>query len=92
MGYWLRFETNSSNVFTGESIFELSVELNEGWNLITGITSPTQTILLIDPDDILIEGTFYGFNGFYEIADILMPGIGYWVKANTDGIIVLSSE
>ena len=64
----------------------------QGWNLISGITSPIQINSLIDPNNILIEGTIYGFDGFYEIVDSIMPGKGYWVKASADGIIVLSSE
>ena len=41
-------------------------------------------------ENIIIEGTIFGFNGGYEDAEVLMPGKGYWLKANSNGIISLS--
>ena len=89
-GYWLRIETSGANVFTGDPIPELEIILNEEWNMITGLTSPVQVSSIIDIENIIIEGTIFGFNGGYEDADVLMPGKGYWLKANSNGIISLS--
>ena len=90
-GYWLRIQTSGANVFTGDPIPELEIILNEEWNMITGLTSPVQVSSIIDIENIIIEGTIFGFNGGYEDADVLMPGKGYWLKANSNGIISLSS-
>ena len=59
-------------------------------NMITGLTSPVQVSSIIDIENIIIEGTIFGFNGGYEDAEVLMPGKGYWLKANSNGIISLS--
>ena len=91
-GYWLRIEDNSDNVFIGDPIPDLDIGLDEGWNMITGLTSPIQIISIIDEDNIIIEGTLYGFSGGYDSVDVLLPGKGYWLKANTNGIIILSSQ
>ena len=39
-GYWLRFNQAGSSSITGNSIDDLTINLNEGWNLISGITQP----------------------------------------------------
>jgi len=91
-GYWLKIEGNSANVFIGEPIQELEIGLNEGWNMVTGLTSPLQIINIIDEENIIVEGTLYGFSGGYDLVDVLLPGKGYWLKANTSGIIILSSQ
>ena len=91
-GYWLRINTNDFNVFTGESISELNINLNEGWNMITGISSPVQVESIIDDDEIIIEGTIFGFDGIYQESESLLPGKGYWLKASSSGIITIVSD
>ena len=91
-GYWLRMENSGPNVFTGESISQFGIILNEGWNMISGITTPVQVNSIIDPENIIVEGTVFGFDGLYENADVLNPGKGYWVKTNTSGIIIIHLE
>jgi hypothetical protein len=76
----------------GEPIPELDIDLNEGWNMITGLTSPIHTINIIDEENIIVEGTIYGFSESYDTIDVLMPGKGYWLKANSNGIISFSSQ
>ena len=53
-GYWLRISTNDSNVFTGEVISELNINLNEGWNMLTSLSSPVQVESIIDDEEIII--------------------------------------
>ena len=45
-----------------------------------------------DPDDIIVEGTLYGFNNGYVSSSSLYPGMGYWVRTNSDGQIIVSTE
>ena len=47
---------------------------------------------IIDPENIIISGTFYGFENGYVEVDELIPGEGYWVRANNSGNIILMSE
>ena len=89
-GYWLRFNEEGITAITGMLINELTVNLNEGWNLISGITTPLDITLIQDPDGIIISGTVYGFTtGGYSIAENIQPGKGYWVRTNSSGSITL---
>ena len=91
-GYWLRISTNDSNIFTGEPISELNISLNEGWNMITGMSTIVQIESIIDNDGIIIEGTVFGFDGVYQESGSLLAGKGYWLKANSSGIITIVSD
>ncbi len=88
-GYWLRISTNDFNIFTGESISVLNINLNEGWNMITGLSLPVQVESIIDNDEIIFEGTIFGFDGIYQESESLLPGKGYWIKVSSSGIITI---
>ena len=89
-GYWLRFNNVGNTTISGSPINELSISLNEGWNLIAGISNPINISDLEDPDGIIVPGTIYGFTtGGYSSTDIIEPGEGYWIRANSLGIIIL---
>ena len=83
-GYWLRMFDDYRVDHTGAGIDELETELLGSWNLISGISTTTT---LIDPEDILVPGTLYEFNGSYEPAEMLDPGKGYWVATSGPGEI-----
>ncbi len=71
---------------------ELSIMLNEGWNMITGLNMPIQVENIIDNEGIIIDGTIYGFNGAYQEVDPIETGRGYWVRTNNSGIIILTND
>ena len=89
-GYWLNFLTAGSTIIFGEEIPEVSISLNQGWNLIGGINSQIDTSLITDPEGIIVPGTVFGFDGVYSNSDVLMPGEGYWINANSPGEISIS--
>jgi hypothetical protein len=92
-GYWLRFANDGNTTITGTPINELTISLNEGWNLISGITNSLHFSHIHDPDGLIIPGTIYGFTpeGYSE-AEFLYPGKGYWIRANDSGNIILASD
>ena len=92
-GYWLRFNESGSTIITGTPINELTISLSEGWNLISGISTPLDITAIQDPDGIIISGTIYGFiSGGYVNAEIIEPGKGYWIKAINGGTIIISNS
>ena len=91
-GYLLRFNNAGTTTITGIPITELSLSLSAEWNLISGISTPMSIDEIIDPENIIISGTFYGFENGYVEVDELIPGGGYWVRANNSGNIILMSE
>ena len=90
-GYWLRFENTGSTTIDGTPINELTISLNEDWNLVSGLSEDISIYSVSDPDSIIIPGTLYGFNEGYVETDILVPGEGYWLRAFEAGEITLSS-
>ena len=90
MGYWLRFSTDGSVVMTGIPIYDISLLMNEGWNLITGISTVTDVNDIQDPDGIIISGTFYDFDSGYGQVEELAPGHGYWVRTSSAGEIMIN--
>ena len=91
-GYWLMINSNTENIFVGEPLTVLNISLNEGWNLITGVSISVQEENIIDNDGIIFEGTIFGFDGIYQEVEVISAGKGYWVKANSSGIITILSE
>ena len=91
-GYWLRFPESVSIDINGVPISEITISLNDGWNLIAGITFETNTSNIQDPGGIIVPETFYNFNNGYELVSDLIPGHGYWVRANNNGNIIIISE
>ena len=89
-GYWLRFNNLGNITISGTPINELSISLNEGWNLISGISNPINISDLEDLDGIIVPGTIYRFTtGGYSSTEIIDPGEGYWIRANSSGFITL---
>ena len=92
-GYWLRFADAGSATIAGAPIDELSIGLNEDWNLISGLTEDVSIYSISDPGNIIVPGTFFGYNdilGYYE-AEVMSPGKGYWLRAHEAGEITLTS-
>jgi len=86
----LRFNEAGSTTISGIPINELTISLNEGWNLISGISTPLDITAIQDQDGIIIFGTVYGFTSDgYSNAENIEPGKGYWVRANNSGSIFL---
>ncbi|SVB24216.1 uncharacterized protein METZ01_LOCUS177070, partial [marine metagenome] len=52
-GYWLRFELPYIANISGEAINSLTINLTEGWNLISGITNSITLDSIDDPQDLI---------------------------------------
>ncbi|MBH49296.1 MAG: hypothetical protein CMG69_00875 [Candidatus Marinimicrobia bacterium] len=93
VGYVLRFNESESLIIEGSPIDELSITLNEGWNLITGISTEISVYNILDYENIIVQNTVYGYTeDGYENTDVITPGYGYWIRAEIDGVIHLSSS
>ncbi|SVD56812.1 uncharacterized protein METZ01_LOCUS409666, partial [marine metagenome] len=90
-GYWLFFDESGSQTISGESVDSLTLSLVSGWNLISGISFIVNINNAVDPENIIIPGTLYGFVDTYVQTSELEPGKGYWLNANNSGEIMLSA-
>lgn len=93
VGYWLRFVNENTADIQGQLINELSITLNNNWNLITGISSEIDINNINDPQNLIIPNTVYayGSSGYYT-SNNLQPGKGYWLRSSGEGEIVLTSS
>ena len=91
-GFWLRFNAESMTTITGLPLEDITIGLDEGWNLISGISFPVHISAIIDNEGIIYSGTIYGFtSGGYSNPDYLEPGKGYWIRANSSGTITIQN-
>ncbi|MDP7038480.1 MAG: hypothetical protein QGI45_04935, partial [Myxococcota bacterium] len=91
-GYWLHFDSPRLMSFTCDApLEEVDIELQEGWNLIGGLSKSVDIAEVIDPEGIIVAGTLTEFGGTYSPHEsTIEPGRGYWLRAHTTGIIELS--
>jgi hypothetical protein len=91
-GYWLRFDSVGSVTITGVPVNELALDLEAGWNLISGLSEEFNINTSVDPENIIVSNTLYGYAETYYNSEMLIPGNGYWLRASEDGQIILNSE
>ncbi|TVR16458.1 MAG: T9SS C-terminal target domain-containing protein, partial [Balneolaceae bacterium] len=88
VGYWIHLTDAETVNYTGEELSLLNLELNEGWNLVSGL-SHTLSETTVQDDNGIIDSPWYGFNKAYYPASNIEPGYGYWVRASEPGTITL---
>jgi hypothetical protein len=91
VGYLLRMTESGPVSFTGLLIEEVTISLQSGWNIFSGLSTA------LTPDylysfDIIQNGTIYGLDGIYYSPGSIEPGNGYWIRANEAGEISLTSN
>lgn len=91
-GYWIRFENSGNVTITGNGLSQLIIELNQGWNLISGITWEILLENVDDPENLIIPGTFYTYSVGYDQVNSFQPGNGYWLRSTEPGSITLNQN
>lgn len=90
-GYWAKFDSSQSVVIAGNYVNTDEISVVQGWNLIGPFNTNIPIVgITTVPSDIIIS-PFYYYGSGYATATILLPGKGYWVKSNANGIIYLNS-
>jgi hypothetical protein len=89
-GYWLRFSAGEGVNVIGYPVNSNDLNLNQGWNMISGISCDVALSDLSDPGNIIIPGTLYGFEQSYVLSDTIKQGKGYWIRASQSGQISLA--
>lgn len=89
-GYWVKFSTDKLQEVTGLPFTELTLELQQGWNLVSGVGGELPVADIRDSNNIIIPGTVYSFEQSYSQSDTLRPGRGYWLKSSASGTVTLT--
>ena len=87
-GYWLNFAEQNEVTLTGFPIREMDLDLRINWNLISGLS---ESSMVVDEGGILLPGSLYGYDGFYNEPTTLEPGNGYWIATLEAGSVSLVS-
>jgi len=88
----LRFPDETETILTGAILSYGMLQLNEGWNIVSGFSFSVPVNSIIDPDNLIVSGTVYGFDGSYFNAETIEPGYGYWLRSTGEGEITISSS
>ncbi len=89
-GYWVKFSGDELQELQGLPFADLTVDLQQGWNLISGVGGALPVSMIQDADGIFLSRTVYAFDQMYASSDTLQPGTGYWVRASADGTVRLT--
>ena len=91
MGYLLRMSGENVTTISGTPFNSVTVSINQGWNIISGISSPID-IDIVNAEDIIVASTVYGYgsNGYFP-PDAIEPGYGYWARAYYEGELTLNA-
>lgn len=88
-GYWLRFDSSGTTTITGNPLNEITILLNEDWNLVSGLHEDISIDSILDPDSIIVPNTLFGFSGSYFNTETLIPGKGYWLRSYEGGMVTI---
>jgi hypothetical protein len=88
IGYWLKSEQVS---VVGCPRMLDTITVNSGWNIVGALSTPVSIASLISSPETLFTSAFFGYDQSYNVADSLLPGQGYWVRARASGKRVLGS-
>lgn len=90
-GFWGKFSADETNFITGTPRTVDSIAVSTGWNIIGSISSAVDTSSVISIPPGIRASNWFGYSGGYTIAPQIIPGLAYWVKANSSGKFVLSA-
>jgi hypothetical protein len=90
-GFWMKFSGAQLTPYAGDSISTDTIPLKAGWNLVGSLSEAVAVSSVIQIPGGNVRSPYYGYSGSYLIATSLQPGQGYWVRAGSDGKIVLHS-
>ncbi len=91
VGYWMKFPSTQTITMDNGRVAVESLTVAAGWNMIGTLSDPVPSGR-VACESLLTISNFYGYNRGYSICDTLLPGRGYWVKANRSGQIIISSS
>ena len=89
VGYWLKFSSDKNTIITGIPNIIDTINVNEGWNMIGGLSVPIAVSSIIQIPSSIVFPNYFGYNNGYFAADTLRVGKSYWVKVSQNGKLIL---
>jgi photosystem II stability/assembly factor-like uncharacterized protein len=93
IGYWVRFPQQTGVQYTGWPIYNYSMNVLAGWNLIGSISNsvPTSTIIQNPPNNVTGPYFMWTSSG-YTPTTVVGPGMGIWIQVNQNGKLFFPSS
>lgn len=91
-GYWVHTDFQESLLAgsaIGTRVDAITLDLNEGWNMIAGPWCRLPVGDIEDPGGIVVSGTLLRFEGAYQPDSVFVNGNGYWLQTSSAGQITL---
>ena len=94
-GYWM-LHTGANTYNTGDEwpaggiqiVSHDPISISTGWNMIGAYDQSVPVgSITTTPSGLIVPNTIYGWNGAYFNPASLVPGYGYWVLVNGNGVI-----
>jgi len=89
-GYWIKFDQQLSADICG-NISNDTISIVNGWNLIGSLDKKIPVSQITTEPSEILTSNFFRYVGSYQSVDTLIPGYGYWIKSNDNGVIILNS-
>lgn len=92
VGYWLKYGSVASVELAGTPVYDDTIDLIEGWNLIGSVAVPVAVSLLTtDPPGVSLSN-FFEYQGAYIISITLEPLRAYWIKAGAPCKLIIGGS
>jgi subtilisin family serine protease len=91
VGYWAKFPEAAVQPVTGEVVFEPSVAVGAGWNLVGFFEAAVPEAAITSEPEGIVASEFFGYDGGYVVASVMEPGRAYWVKTSAAGVLLPSA-
>jgi hypothetical protein len=89
-GYWIKVGTSQEHSMPGYLFNYVNINVKSGWNMIGSISEPVLVSNISSDPPEMTTSEYFEFNNSYQIATVITPGKGYWVKVENDGKLILS--
>lgn len=91
-GYWILVDQAGSQTFDDAGVTSITLNLTNGWNMISGPICLMPFASIADPNSIMVPGTLFSYSNGYQESTAMLPGAGYWVLTNQAGQITMNCE
>lgn len=91
-GYWVKFAGNQSINISGTEITNVTINVSQGWNMVGALSNPISVLSIVSEPPSIVDSNYFGYSNGYKIADVLLPGKGYWIKVNQSGKLILFTQ
>ncbi|MFN0158551.1 MAG: T9SS type A sorting domain-containing protein [Bacteroidota bacterium] len=91
-GWWVKFPGEQSLQYSGLLVESMGMAVGPGWNIIGSISAPVDASTVTSDPPGILASPFYSYAGGYQLASVLYPGGGFWVKTTQAGTLYLNGE